>query len=522
MPSDFYVRDWTQSASTFDRGPEPSTNPTFWTTSDVWAQSGAVAVAFGALDRPPDNETIATGTGVGGDNYVFARVSRRTAAAPTVATVNVQAQFSWADWGAGTPFSNIGTPSPVSLAAADLSKALSPGLLWHLDATSTSHICLAVEISDLPNDPPQAPPLVGRTPGSATGASIVNDNNKAQRNLEAIPTPSGGAGGAGAAFFAAVENSDLIPRDVVLRWAIAPDLAKRVREASVTVGEVRSGGAQGELQLKGLQPAERRWIALQLPVPAGKPGELLAVNFAHFVDGRPATGFAAALRPAPLDEVVRYNLRRHGMTFARIAGMFGLKEADVESVGAIKLLPGGLVEKDYAALLAQHLPAMRAVVDKIGALKAGGAFDALSDFERLAKLLQGSDYPGIAVAHTALLQKLDAFLTMRQREAGDPAEILHHVRWQKLLYERRLQSRGAQEIVQRSTLFIDAWDRRKAGEGDYIALMKSLLGPLADSAKDLDAGGALPNLAGKLQGALDSPATLEREHRALLLRVQSL
>jgi hypothetical protein len=34
--NDFYVRDWTNTPSSYDQGGEPSTNPTFWVTSDVW------------------------------------------------------------------------------------------------------------------------------------------------------------------------------------------------------------------------------------------------------------------------------------------------------------------------------------------------------------------------------------------------------------------------------------------------------------------------------------------------------
>jgi hypothetical protein len=39
VPSDFYVRDWTATPAFFDDGTQPSTNPIYWTTSDVWNQS---------------------------------------------------------------------------------------------------------------------------------------------------------------------------------------------------------------------------------------------------------------------------------------------------------------------------------------------------------------------------------------------------------------------------------------------------------------------------------------------------
>jgi hypothetical protein len=44
--SDFYVRDWTDSAAVHDTGLEPSTHPVFYATSDVWNQRSSAAPTF--------------------------------------------------------------------------------------------------------------------------------------------------------------------------------------------------------------------------------------------------------------------------------------------------------------------------------------------------------------------------------------------------------------------------------------------------------------------------------------------
>jgi len=55
------VRDWTDSAASFDTGVEPSIRPAFWATPDVWNRRGTSPGTF-TNDRPP-NESAGNGTG---------------------------------------------------------------------------------------------------------------------------------------------------------------------------------------------------------------------------------------------------------------------------------------------------------------------------------------------------------------------------------------------------------------------------------------------------------------------------
>src|SRR5919109_1652324 len=74
---DVFVRDWTDSATSFDTGVEPSIRPAFWATPDVWNRRGTAPRKF-TNDQPP-NEPAGNGTGNVGDNWAFARIRRREA-----------------------------------------------------------------------------------------------------------------------------------------------------------------------------------------------------------------------------------------------------------------------------------------------------------------------------------------------------------------------------------------------------------------------------------------------------------
>ena len=84
--SQFYVRDWTDSSTMYDTGQEPSTNPVFWVSGDVWNRLSNAPGAFNANDQPqsedPQVDLLGNNT-----NYAFARIHRLFCAADTVQTV---------------------------------------------------------------------------------------------------------------------------------------------------------------------------------------------------------------------------------------------------------------------------------------------------------------------------------------------------------------------------------------------------------------------------------------------------
>lgn len=143
LGSDFFVRDWTDSAAVHDTGLEPSTNSVFYATSDVWNQRANVAPSL-VNDQPQSEDPQNNAT-----NFAFVRISRNSGG--TAETVNVE--FLVAEFGTGSPYQSLATTS-VSFAAADLSKIASAS--WTLPATSSTHLCLGVQI-DTAADPSSRP-----------------------------------------------------------------------------------------------------------------------------------------------------------------------------------------------------------------------------------------------------------------------------------------------------------------------------------------------------------------------------
>src|SRR5438552_4908371 len=164
LPSDFFVRDWTVNATNHDLGPEPSTNPDFYTSSDVWNQRSSSTPASPVNDWVAGDADANAGGPAGNNNFAFVRVSRRAAASPNAPTINVPVTFLKADYGLGTNYVTVANAS-LTFNPTDLTKTLSPGIGWRLDAGASSHICLAAEINVLPGDPLLAPSLNGGAPG---------------------------------------------------------------------------------------------------------------------------------------------------------------------------------------------------------------------------------------------------------------------------------------------------------------------------------------------------------------------
>src|ERR1019366_8423695 len=276
---EFYVRDWTDSASSHDNGEEPSTNGNWWTTSDVWNRLTNTAGGFNANDQP-NSQNAQDRTSVTAHNYAFVRVHRNQAAPGGSGNVNVTARFLYADYGLGVPYQDVSaTPTAtLTFAPADTVQTLADGagVQWDLPLKRSTHICLAVEIS-APNDS-YSPELAGRAPGwPTTDWTIPADNEKAQRNMDLPPLSMGSPGSMSS--YPIVHNAAPFVRDMTIHYSVSPEILRRLEspELGVVGGDSQPLGSEGTLVLNNMQPGENRWLNLTYSVSNPQQGELLPI-----------------------------------------------------------------------------------------------------------------------------------------------------------------------------------------------------------------------------------------------------
>jgi hypothetical protein len=411
LPSDFYVRDWTSNPTQYDLGPEPSTPPggNFWSTSDVWNQNNSAAYS-------PVNGWILGDGGVrSGSNFAFARVSRRAPAAPTASSTTVTVTFLAADYGLGNPFATIGTET-VTFAAGD-NIQITPPLPWNVAATASTHVCLAVEIS-APGNPYLPPSLAGGSPGpSGTDPLILQDNKKAQRNLQA----TSGTGTPGVEGFAMIHNIEKISRDVVLRYSVGPRAtAKDVRGGTLRVvgGISQPLAVSGRLVLTKMAPGESRWVGVRFGQLTRAEGSRLEVDFSEVSSGRGVNGFALAISRASEAAVAARVLANEQDVLARLAAISSDAEPKRLSATVSQLageLAQGFDTKRYSDFMVQHSADLSKVVQpQISRETSAERFGLNEALRQIKAALDAHRADALLVAQDALIQRLDAYLNALQ------------------------------------------------------------------------------------------------------------
>ncbi|MEA2600993.1 MAG: trimeric autotransporter adhesin [Acidobacteriota bacterium] len=510
---DFYVRDWTSSVANFDTGEEPSTNNVFWHTSDVW-NHGTNAPGSPNASGWYDTDNMYAGALTLGDNYAFVRVHRNATGSPATVT----AHFLISPFGTGSAFQDADVaPDPtIDFAPGDTEQVLATGYYWHQDAIASTHACLAVQIS-APSDPFAPPSLLGKTPGP-DDYIIINDNNKAQRNLDVSLNVMHFAGMG----FALVHNSALVPRDVVLRFE--SPAAERLQGAQIgVVGsktvDFRSGGT---VTLPGMQPGENRWISLTYKVASSDP---VAVDFTELDKGSAVNGFTILAKPVSLADVIVDNLRNHVQVFNRLAAAFGATEGTAEAEAATKLLrTREITPAQYLDFLKRHVEPMDAILQPLVA--KGGTDDVFAVLESLRNLSAAaaeSETEQAASEHGMLLRRLDSLATLLQKAQGDPADVLQMVRWQEALYRARPDLHRlecSERVIEESQEFVRTYSQKEAQES-YPALLRSLSACFHETAKLLEKDQQrLEEDATALEKPGLSLAALEKAHREFLLALQ--
>jgi hypothetical protein len=298
---DYFVRDWTDSASIFDPGLEPSTRGVFYKTSDVWNRTSNTPGAF--VNDQPANQDANAGVGIFGRNFAFARIRRR--ATTTGAPVTVSANFLVAPFGTGSPFQDINP------GAADPTATFNPGdtgpfnvsLTYRLPPPASNHVCMAVEITPTGVDPIKGGSLNGQTPGwPTTDLAVINDNNKAQRNLRSVLVSPGSL--RGSILHGLVRQASLRREDLVLKihWPIPRDRGVRaitVETAGQKAVTVKNGSS---FVLRRMAPGESRWVALKIADSGMGGASSLPVTFTNTHSNLPVNGFTIEARRSKPEE----------------------------------------------------------------------------------------------------------------------------------------------------------------------------------------------------------------------------
>jgi hypothetical protein len=398
--SDYYVRDWTTDATTHDTGLEPSTNPYFYVNSDVWNQRANVAPTF-VNDQPQNEDPQNDAT-----NFAFARISRNDTG--VAETVNVE--FLVAEFGTGSPYVSVATTT-VAFAVGEASKIATAA--WTLAPTSSTHLCLAVQISTA-TDPFVAPGLVGRTPGwPTTDLIVINDNNKAQRNMSVSYVLSG----IRSKHYAVVRNGSSKVRDLVLRAGIFGKLP----EGAATVSALAQGAEkrvplseERTLVLQGMESGESRWIELAIEPRGDRRRLAVAVDFHEVVDDKIAVNaFRIALESADSRRAVRELGLLNRSVFRRLAGLEIQEAEPVVKASDAFVARRELNLSDYDEFVRSIAePAASAVKQYLDRVRSDGGLDtaaALEDFVAALGQRRGKEVFG---AHSALLNKVDIGLTL--------------------------------------------------------------------------------------------------------------
>jgi hypothetical protein len=522
---DVFVRDWTDSATSFDTGVEPSIRPAFWATPDVWNRRGTAPGTF-TNDQPP-NEPAGNGTGNVGDNWAFARIRRREAN-PAGASVTATAHFLVSPLGTGSNFLDASSADPdvsfpdpdptVTFAPADAGPITTTAFHWHLNPVASSHLCLAVEISS-PGDRFAGQSLRGRAPGwPDQDLEILDDNNKAQRNMGLSTTPARGVEAAETCVCALVHNAATFRRDLELGYALDAVLQRRVEAVSFDGLGLRRTRAKpaGRMVLKAMEPGENRWIGVSFVPPTGRAGRIARVDFFELVGGTAVNGFSLGTRLGGSKQALAHIVERHRSVFTRLLAL-GHAEAEME------------INAAHAALRKPPTPAawiasVRERFEGVSALLAAAGADKRR-IDGLKRLLDGKPADAL-VAHGCVLERADIAITMAVLAAGNRADILQTARWQAEVFERGKPFAGdpaAAKIAKPTRAFVTAYGERKAGDKEYIALLRDVL-PTIEALEQRGDPAVFDELVGKLRQEVERAdhTLVQGAHRALLLHLQAV
>ena len=340
------------------------------------------------------------------------------------------------------------------------------------------------------------PSLHGRAPGwPTTDLDIVDDNNKAQRNMGLSTTPARESGES--VLWGLLHNAAVFRRDLELyiRWPIPRDMPGRPSAIVVSPGaRPMPLRADGRIVLRRMQPLENRWVGVRLGKIGGKRGLVAAVEFDEMVGDAAVNGFALGVQVGSDRQVEAHAGERLRSVATRLVHGWKADFGDA----AEKLAHRRSLEFPAAADLAVAIArlALKHGKDQFGIAKALSAFRRVAGRRGSARL----------VALTSLMECVDAHLTSLQLARGNRADMLQTVRWKLAVVEEAngdADAAARARIAQRCRRFIEEWEARKANAADAVNLLRATLEPI----------GTLGSRAARKELQRLGPGLLRRERR---------
>ena len=510
--NDFFVRDFTNSTTDFDPGLEPSTDPWFFVNSDVWNKRSNAPGAFNANDQPQSEDPWQS---TDGHNYAFARVHRKA----TGAAQNVSLHFLYSEFGTGSNFVDANTTADptLSFGTSDVDLTMSSGYEWDLPVTTSNHTCLAVEITG-PNDPIIQPSLLNHTPGWGTGTDlmVLNDNNKAQRNMQVYRMSMGG--GAPLISYAAIHNPGLYERNMTINWRTDSRVAGDRKASVVVIGNRDQNRAVTDgITLLGMKPGETRFIRIVHPVGGGE-GVVVPLAFAETRDsGVVLNGFVVASETSSADKVLEQNVLYSRQVLRRYAGLYNNK--DVEATDAEFLQRKQFTGEAFLAYYKRRLPTLRAINKQVLQTIPGDPFGLEAMLTQSESMTNAND---LATAHLSYLNGLDACMTTVELAKGNTADFLQTVYIQKdvaVVLKRVSSSAG---LLAAATRFAQLVESRKASLKDYPGYVKDILPLLKKCTAEIKGNQAMVAAVSQIEQSLSDPVALEKAYMDWLILVRGM
>jgi hypothetical protein len=506
---EFYLRDWTNNAASHDIGQEPSTYPWFYQKSDVWNRNsntpGPIVDDWYAGDDPT------AGSGTAGDNYAFARINRND----TGTKESVDIEFLSSDYGLGIPYSSVGNQT-IKFGKNDLSK-ITKKQPWHLDPSASTHACLAAQINTT-DDPLILPGLSGNVPGwPFPDLLVINDNNKAQRNLHVnhVLTDMDGV------TIMRIKNAAQHTRDMRIRYDI-PEIKWPIPRSRIEVigGESKAFRSGDSIKLNGMKPGENRWVIFSFESVRVRKGTEIPVNFYEMNGNRVVNGCAALLKSASINEVVKSILKLQQSVLLRLKAIGVRISSEVINRG-FRLLKSTSVKADYLKNRSWCRDTLKEAAESL-LLENNKLISIEKELKLLASISSDILVKALS-AHSIFLKKLDCWITMALLAEGDTACILSNVNWQMFLFsthDELLSMKSTEEMLKSAGRFASRYPLGKVTNKDFPEFIKDSLACFREATS------AMPNIStslgdklGKIEGSMGSLRSLQKAHYDFLLQI---